>query len=101
VKLDLTTILPAALRPYAKLVYAVLGALVVLTADGTLTGTFAHVVTAVASVLTPAAVYQADNRPAETEAADTEQAAPAADIYPDDMPVDEPVTEGVEGGGGL
>lgn len=61
-KLDLTTLLPTRLRPYAKLVYAVLGVAVLLVADGTLTGTVATVVTDVAAVLTPAAVYQAENR---------------------------------------
>lgn len=80
-KIDLAALLPTKLKPYAKFVYAILGVAVLLVADGVLTGDAAHYVTLLAAVLTPAAVYQADNGTAGWS-------TPASDPQTDDAPSD-------------
>lgn len=77
-KFDLTALLPTKLKPYAKFVYAILGVAVLLVADGTLHGQIATIVTSVAAVLTPAAVYQADNGTSTDDSADVAAEDPAA-----------------------
>lgn len=58
----LTSVLPKAWRPYAKLVYAALGVAALLVANGVLTGTAATVVTILGAVLGTGGVYAASNR---------------------------------------
>jgi hypothetical protein len=65
-KVDLTSVLPTTWRPYAKLVYAVLGVAALLVANGVLTGTAATVVTAIGAALGTGGVYAAPNRDGES-----------------------------------
>lgn len=62
-KFNLTDLLPARLRPYAKYVYALLGFGVFLATQGLIDGEVAHWVTAIAGLLAvPGLTYHAENR---------------------------------------